>query len=251
MADKRNVELRVATVERVIKKLNQLNMPALYPAFIPVLKLLQKRVDKIKSLRTIYLCKNLSGAKKADRHRLSNAAHHVSSGIYAYANITGNIVMKNAVNYSVSDFYRPEEDTMIGRVKQIMNAVKKVKNPLHFGLTPEVIDDLRLRFKKFMDFRNQPQIQIKKHAQALRHADKLTDQCFEIIQQQLDPLVVIINRTENYLAQEYRIVRRVGKSPGRKRKYIKKQKPVAQENKMVLPVISEHQPGNITLAFAE
>ena len=201
MADHRSLSARKKTVSRVIKKLEMLQIAEKYPAFVPVLKALQKRIDKINTLPFRKSEEHLSELKKSIRHSLAKAAHHVSCGVYCYAQITRNAVMKSAVRYSESDFFRPQEDTIIGRVRQIINAFKKVKKPSHYGLTPKVINELHLQFKRFMEIRNLPAIRVKKLAQALRHADKLMDQCFEIIEHQLEPLIVAVSQNEDNLAK--------------------------------------------------
>lgn len=204
-----------------------------YPSFQPVLEALHHRLNKISGLPLLREKSTDSKSKKKFKYKLALAAHHASCGVYAYAQISGNLALKNAVQYSVSDFYRPEEATVISRVRQIINAIKKVKNPVHFGLTDEIIEKLHHHFKQFMDYKNKPQIQIKKHAQALRHADKLLDECLQIIQQQLDPLVTVVSQTEKQLKHIYSANRKIKKSPGRKRKYVKKQKSVTESK--VLP----------------
>lgn len=251
MADFKSLYMRKRGFILLVSDLDKLNIADKYPSFTPVLDSLRARLIKVESLPIAKNRTRNSDLKKDKKRRLARAAWVAGCGVFAYSRITGNLSMKNAVKYAVSDFYRPAEATVIGRVKQILNAAKKIKNPEHFGLTPAVMNNLRIEFKSFLDFKNIPQIEVKKHAQALRHADKLLNQCLSIIRFQLDPLIVAVSETEKRLAKVYSLNRKTEKCPGRKRKYIKKQKLVVEENKIVLPVISEHQPGNITLAFAD
>lgn len=251
MADVKSLYIRKRGFQMLLNDLDKLNIAEKYPSFALVLDAIRVRLKKFETFPLWEGRPNNSGLKKQHKRSLANAAYHVSCGVFAYAQITGNQAIKNAVKYSVSDFYRPDEATVIGRVRQIINAVKKVKNPEHFGLNPNIIENLHLEFKNFLEFKNVPQIEIKKHAQAIRHADKLMSQCLSIIQLQLDPLMVSVSQTEKQLEKIYSLNRRIEKFPGRRRKYVKMQKPAAAENKMVMPVIAQQESRNITLAFAE
>lgn len=72
-----------------------------------------------------------------------------------------------------------------------------------------------------------------------RQVEHLLDQCLNIIQEQLDPLMVVISLTDEKLSRNYNLWRRINKSAGRKRKYVKKQKPALQ-NLVPAPPLAEN-----------
>jgi hypothetical protein len=159
--------------------------------------------------------------------------------------------LKNAVHYSCSDFYRPVESTMLGRCRQVINAVKKVKSPEQFGLTPAVIEHLISELKIYTEFMHTPVSNIKERARATKRAQKLINECLSILQHQLDPLMVIVHSNENLpfqygskastLLDQYNDRRRCNKPVGRKRKYIKKQKPHQPETIIAIRQISKEK----------
>ena len=163
------------------------------------------------------------------RYNLASTAYCISCGVYAYAQVNGMVSLRNAVKYSFSDFYRPVEATMIGRCRQVVNAVKKVKNPEHYALTPAVMEKFEEELKKYIEFMPKPVLKVKQHARMYRQVEHLLDQCLHIIQEQLDPLMTIISCTDVKLSRDYFILRKINKPAGRKRKYVKKKK-VGQPN---------------------
>jgi hypothetical protein len=191
-----------------------------FPAFMLPLDALNSRMDKIKNLRLFRSASN-SKSKKEKRKEICVAAFSLGSAVYAYAQISGNTVLKNSIYYTVSDLFRPKEEIMNGRIRQILNAIKKVKNPDHYNLTPEVLEKFDSTYKKYLEYSKLPMGDLKKIARSRRQRARLLAECLEIVQKQIDPLIAAIN-----VQEAYSIYRKYNKASGRKRKYVKKQKPV-------------------------
>jgi hypothetical protein len=224
MADFKKIEQRYYTFNRILGVIQKKEAQDKYPSLIPVAASLKKKLKKIDALDWRWKPGKGSATKKKLRQSLSEAAHNVSCGVYAFGQITGNVALRNAVWYSYSDFYRSVESTMIGRCRQVLNAVKKVKNPEHYALTPLVIQKLQEELKKYIEFMHQPVNNIKRHARMYKQVENLLDQCLFIIQNQLDPLMTVINCTDSMLYSSYSCDRHINKKAGRKRKYVKKKK---------------------------
>jgi hypothetical protein len=222
MADIKIIESQINNYRALLKLIETNRLEEKFPAFTPVKIFLMQRLDKITSFRLFTPYTPASGTKKTMKRLLSQKAYNVSSGVYAYAQITGNHALKNAVYYSFSDFNRAVEATCIGRCRQILNAVKKVKNPEHCGLFPDVIEDLKKEIDTFSEFMQSPKKTIKKRAQNRKKAKALLDECLAIIQNQLDPLMQIVGSRDFPLEVSYRSRRKLDKCPGRRRKYVKK-----------------------------
>jgi hypothetical protein len=248
MNDSKNMHQRILSFNSVVKLIEEKKLKEKYNAFIPIVQSIEKRLAKIKQLPWQLKPDKNSETKKIFRHNLANAAHVVSCGVYSYAQVSGNAALKNAVHYSCSDFYRPIESTMLGRCRQVLNAVKKVKSPEQFGLTPAVIENLVSELKIYTDFMHTPVSKIKERARATKRAQKLIDECLFIVQNQLEPLMIIVHANENLihkngnpdgsLLNQYAIARKCHKPMGRNRKYIKKQKPQQPETIIAAPQIS-------------
>jgi hypothetical protein len=111
----------------------------------------------------------------------------------------------------------------------VLNAAKKIKDPAHFGLHPHLIEHLNLCIENYIAFKDIPLKVVKDHARAMRLADRLTKQCINILQKQVDPLMVVIDTTETGKLSHYYSIRKICKPAGRKRKYIKKEKNTEQQ----------------------
>ncbi len=221
MNDLKNLETRIRSFEFILAFLQKKKLAEKYPAIETIYALIQNRLDKIKKSGLGLKPLGRSNAKAETKRHLSSIAHKVSCGVYAYAQITGNTVLKNAVYYAFSDFNRPDENTMLGRCRQVLNAARRIKNAEQFGLTEEVIQNLGFQLEKYIECMNNPINGIKKHARAMRQSKILLKQCLHIIQHQLDPLIEVLDCTEKNLLMEYDIRRKKKKPVGRKRKYVK------------------------------
>ncbi len=237
MPDSKKLESRISSYNLILRNLEEQKLAEKYPALIPVIASIRKHMDKVKGVYWQPM-EPKSAFKKQMRRKLSQAAYHLSCGVYAYAQITGNKVLKNDVCYSFSDFYRPQEETTLGRCRQVLNAARKIKNPDHYGLTPEIINILEVELKHYNQFKNIPVQNVKEQAQQARMVKSQLDQCLTIIQKQLDPLMTIIQANEK-LGVSYFIDRQLNNVPGRRRKYVRKEKTQKQQplaTSVILPL---------------
>jgi hypothetical protein len=244
MPDQKKMQQRDKTFTTLLKLIEKKEATEKYPALIPISEALRKKLDKINSSKWRVKHLKRSDVKKEMRSGLSKFAWRISCGVYSYCQVTGNVALRNAVKYSYSDFYRPVESTMIGRCRQVLNAVKKVKNPGHYGLFPEIIQKFQEELKRYIEFMHLPMISVKQHARTARKVENLFNQCLTIVQEQLDPLMEIISCSDENLAREYCLRRKIEKPSGRKRKYVKKKKTDQQDTVPAQPlaekVISEN-----------
>jgi hypothetical protein len=242
MADQKKMSERCLAFNGILETIEHPEATVKYPALIPIAQSLRKKIEKVKKLDFHQSRTKGSEIKKGLRHSLAVVAHSVSCGVYSYAQVNGLVALRNAVKYSYSDFYRPVESTMIGRCRQVLNAVKKVKNPLHYALTPGVIEKFREELEKYIKFMHKPSLSVKQHARMYRQAEHLLDQCLELIREQLDPLMVTIGYSDKSFAGKYYLWRRIRKPAGRKRKYIKSQKAKQVKLLSVTPVTESVKP---------
>jgi hypothetical protein len=220
MHDKNTLMQSESRIRSVVSFIVDRELDKKFPAFMLPLDALNSRMDKIKNLRLFRSASN-SKSKKEKRKEICLAAFSLGSAVYAYAQISGNTVLKNSIYYTVSDLFRPKEEIMNGRIRQILNAIKKVKNPDHYNLTPEVLEKFDSTYKKYLEYSKLPMGDLKKIARSRRQRARLLAECLEIVQKQIDPLIAAVN-----VQEAYSIYRKYNKASGRKRKYVKKQKPV-------------------------
>src|SRR5258708_1851385 len=94
---------RMNTFSLILEFFENRKLAEEYSALNPVLQSLRKKLQKANGTLSQYWPGPQAPLKKLFRRRLANAAYHVSCGVYSYAQITGNTVLKNAVHYSFSD----------------------------------------------------------------------------------------------------------------------------------------------------
>jgi len=218
MHDKNTLIQSESRIRSVVRFITDKELDKKFPAFISPLDLINRKLEKIKTLQ-LYRGATNSKSKKGKKREICIAAFSLGSAVYAYAQISGDTVLKNSIYYTFSDFFRPKEEIMSGRIRQVLNAIKKVKNPAHYNLTPERLQNFDSSYKKYIEYSKIPVSDLKKTARARRQRARLLDECLEIVQKQIDPLIAAVNASCGYSTY-----RKYNKAKGRKRKYVKKQK---------------------------
>lgn len=240
MHDKNTLMQSESRICSVVRFIVDKELDKKFPAFISPLDNINKKLEKIQTLQ-FYRGATNSKSKKEKKREICIAAFSLGSAVYAYAQISGDIVLKNSIYYTFSDFFRPKEEIMNGRIRQILNAIKKVKNPAHYNLTPERLENFDSRYKKYLEYSKIPVSDLKKTARARRQRARLLAECLEIVQKQIDPLIEAVNASCGYS-----VYRKYNKASGRKRKYVKKQKPVGlmsqSQKKIKDKIITDVQP---------
>lgn len=211
---------KLNAIQSVNKLMEEHKITGRIPGLLVPCNALQKRIGKIELLCS-FSTMPLADAKKTERSQLAERAALLGNAIYAYAAITKNTVLKNAIQYSYSDIYRAKENTLVGRCRQIINAARKIKNGNEFGISMASIEETEKCFQKFLEIIDKPSERLKDRTRRYRHIDKLLDECFKLIDDEILPLVFIYDK-EKVLTTSFKNARIISKTPGRRRKYVKK-----------------------------
>ena len=211
---------RYSTVKIFEKSFREFNITDTIPGLLTPFGKLQNRIKKTEALHWNY--KPSAKTKKILRQELAKNFEILGNVVFAYAGMTKNEALKNSIHYSYSDIYRAKENTMMGRCRQILNAVRKVKNPIHYGISEERIAEAKRSYDAFLDFMHTPTANIQKRKRNYRLIDKLLTESLNIIDNELMPFVMIRFKDNQEITLLLKNNRKVSLTVGRKRKYVRK-----------------------------
>lgn len=189
--------------------------------------------------------------KLNERSKLCYHAHLVASGLYSYAVITKNKVLKSAVTYSYSDFYRAIESEMLARCKQILRTVKRTKGLDFVGINPSLIHDLSNQIEKYeslMFNKVEYKIKLKK---SNRIISKQLAECMTIVETQLKPLMKMLYKLYPENVNLFYGFNKVHKQPGRKKKRNPRIKTTPKQKRIQVNTLQQKTPAQIIHRFAE
>jgi hypothetical protein len=209
---------RIMTVSLFQEFFIKKNVLVIIPGLETPFQTIAKRLKKIQSLDCFGYAPS-SEAKKSCRSDLAMGVSELGNAVFAYASITKNAVLKNAIQYSYSDIYRSKENTMLGRCRQVINAARKIKNGEKFGIYQRKIDEVQEAYDKFLDIMHNPTANIKKRKREYIQMDKLLAESLHIIDNEIMPLVLVLDKS---LYNSLKISRKIWKTAGRRRKYVRK-----------------------------
>jgi hypothetical protein len=161
--------------------------------------------------------------KIRQRKELCEMAIIVSSGLFSHATFTKNKVLATSVNYCYSDFFRSVESTMLARCKQVLRTAQRTKNLSSVGLTKQLIENLAAEIKKYeecMQVKEISKAEVKKHNCIITKSLK---ECMNLMEFTLNPLMIVLKKTNYSETREYFNQCIVHKKAGRKKKRNKKQ----------------------------
>lgn len=230
---------RIVTLHFILKFIKENNPCHQYPGFVTASSNFEKRFLKIKSI-------NISGftssapTKKKYRQNLAKEATLLGNLIFAYAKANKNVALKNAIHYTYSDFYRPIENTMLGRCRQVLSAARKIKDGEAFAINTQNIQYLESALKTYKEFMHNPQIEILQHARAYKQVNKLITECLNIAHTQLAPFIEMEYKDDSSMLTSFKSACKISKTSGRKRKYIRKPKPLNTVNPLSIALVAPH-----------
>ncbi|MEP7169254.1 MAG: hypothetical protein ABI855_07770, partial [Bacteroidota bacterium] len=158
--------------------------------------------------------------KKEKKKDLAKTAESVAAGIFAFANLQGNKALKNAINYSYSDFYRPHPKTTIGRCRQVLNAVGKITHPSWVNFPKDHLE----KFEKMIaDFEKTVAVyknNRKLHTKYTKEFKKCLAETMNFLSSKMDPFMKMLSLYCPFLSGAYFITRGT-KLAGRRKHYKK------------------------------
>jgi len=226
----------LGNIKRFIDKYNPCQQ---YAGFVKAQADFEKKLIKLRSIDG-NTAGNPAATKKRHRENLSKEAALMCKLLFAYASANKNIALKNAIQYTYSDFFRPVENTMLGRCRQVLSAARKIKNGADFAITPHSIQSLETALKAYKDVMHEPQVKIIKHARAYKQQDKLITECLFIAHTQMAPFIELDCKENSSLYEYFKDMCKIRKTAGRKRKYTRKPKPAITVMPMSINLIAPH-----------
>ena len=212
---------RIETISLFQEFFIKKNVLAIIPGLETPFQAIAKRLKKIKAIDCFGYTPS-ADTKRICRSDLAMGVSQLGNAVFAYASITKNAVLKNAIQYSYSDIYRSKENTMLGRCRQVINAARKIKNGEKFGIYQRKIDEVQEAYDKFLAIMHNPTANIKKRKREYIQVDKLLTESLHIIDNEIMPLVLVLDKN---LYDALKIRRKIWKTAGRRRKYLRKNTP--------------------------
>ncbi|MEO5571904.1 MAG: hypothetical protein ABIT08_16435 [Bacteroidia bacterium] len=192
------------------------------PAVKIILRQLFLKIDKIEKIQIkggrgrafrdlkICLCENVC-----------DSAFRVTTGLLAFANLTKNKVLRNAVNYCYSDFFRSVEQEMLNRCKQILRTSHRTKGLSFVGFDENLLVELHdniQKYEKLMLEKDESKMETMKFNFLI---SKLFNECMQILTGKLTPLMKMLSKKHPVIGIDYLTPSRLKNKPVAKRKETK------------------------------
>jgi hypothetical protein len=252
MTQKENLQLQTLTFLKKIFYEKNKEFCDKIPAVKIIFKELFLKMDKLDKIR-------IKGGRgeafreiKLDaRKTLCETAVITASGLFAFANLTKNKVLRNAVNYCYSDFFRSEETEMLNRCKMILRTAKRTKGLAYVDFDENLTVDLQnhiFRYEKLCLEKNGSKSDTMKYNYLI---SKLINECMCLLKNKLNPLMKMLSKKYPDAYRNYQSSIQVRKQAGRKKKRNKKQQSNTKTRIAKPNILHQKSSENIMHRFAE
>lgn len=214
MLDLKSISRRTEMIRSVYNFIRDNNLPEQFPELKRPFRKLEAIHRKIETLK---ISDPVKGPLKQLKNQLARKACIISKLVYIHAIAYHSKTYAQAFDYCISDFFRPPDVTTIGRIKQVLNAARKIKNPSYFGVPLQVIDDLEQSFKGYLNFRKTKSDTVKANVENKAKVITLISKALHLLDTEITPFIEMLSACQDKNLYSYERLRRISKKPGRKR----------------------------------
>jgi len=162
-----------------------------FPFYKSLIKELQ---DKSRKLYDLHVNENVktkvsTSIKKSSKDKAIRHIMKLKRGVVLHAMESGNKSLQHACDYTYSDFSRPPEETRLLRFRQVLNAAKRMKNPMRFGISKELIPETEKLIEAYCRNSAVPAKRKKERARQAKQCRKMLGEINFILRRKMIPFI--------------------------------------------------------------